>query len=211
MSSAGNTTASIMAVAKRSSARSGKQRKTPSTGTTGKAGTLLSSTTLLTSTQRPAPRSNAPFPLQFFRMGNGAIPRSNNLISITARSIMAWFFFCLASAEGAGLLFLSCCNTAPYKRLQHVLCHLCNYTANAAKQHTWLCSGFSYDCTSSTAYNTRPTQTAIIPPAPCWRVSQHRRTSSAYPRYHRHAGRYTGQHSRPIIIMYIRVQVRPLL
>lgn len=27
-------------------------------------------------------------------------------------------------------------------------------------------------------------------------------------RYHRHAGRCTGQHSRPIIIMYIRVQRR---
>jgi hypothetical protein len=26
------------------------------------------------------------------------------------------------------------------------------------------------------------------------------------PRYHRHAGRYTGQHSPPIIIRYIRVQ-----
>lgn len=101
---------------------------------------------------------------------------------------------------------MPCCNTTPYKRLQHVLCHLCNYTANAAKQHTWLYSGFSYDCTSSTAYNTRPTQTAIIPPAPCWRVSQHRRTSSACQDTTVTPGRYTGQHSRPIIIRYIRVR-----
>ena len=39
---------------------------------------------------------------------------------------MAGLFFCLASAECAGLLFLSCCNTAPYKRLQRVLCRQCN-------------------------------------------------------------------------------------
>ena len=31
----------------------------------------------------------------------------------------------------------------------------------------------------------------------------------AHTRYHRHAGRCTGQHSRPIIIRYIRVAVRP--
>lgn len=35
---------------------------------------------------------------------------------------MAGLFFCLASVEGAGLLFLPCCNTAPYKRLQCLLC-----------------------------------------------------------------------------------------
>ena len=44
------------------------------------------------------------------------------------------------------------------------------------------------------------------PPATRRSVSQRCNTSSIYSRYHRHAGRYAGQHSRPIIIRYIRVQ-----
>ena len=43
----------------------------------------------------------------------------------------------------------------------------------------------------------------IEPPAPRWSVSQRRNTSSTY---HHHAECCTGQHSCPIIIMYIRVQ-----
>ena len=54
------------------------------------------------------------------------------------------------------------------------------YTANAAKQCTELCRGFSCDCTRSTAHDTKPTQAAIIPPAPRWSVSQRRSTSSTY-------------------------------
>ena len=38
-------------------------------------------------------------------MGNGAPHHSNNLISITARPFLTGLFFCLAPAEGAGLLF----------------------------------------------------------------------------------------------------------
>lgn len=64
------------------------------------------------------------------------------------------------------------CNTAPHKRLQRVLLCKCNYTAHVTKQRTGLYSGVSCDCTRSTAHDTRPTQTAIIPPAPRWRVSQ---------------------------------------
>lgn len=60
------------------------------------------------------------------------------------------------------------CNTAPYKRLQRVLCSQCNYIAPATKQRTGLYRGFSCDCTRSTAYDTRPIQAAIIPPAPRW-------------------------------------------
>lgn len=71
---------------------------------------------------------------------------------------MAGLFFCLASAEGAGLLF-------------------CPATI---QPHTSVYSGFSYGLSHSTAADTRPTQAAIIPPAPRWSVSQRRNTSSAY-------------------------------
>lgn len=63
---------------------------------------------------------------------------------------------------------MPCCNTATHKRLQCVLCSSCSYTANAAKQRTGLYSGVYCDCTHSTAANSRPTQAAIIPPAPRW-------------------------------------------
>ena len=56
---------------------------------------------------------------------------------------MAGLFFCLASAEGAGLLFFPCYNTTPYKRLQWLLYHMCNYTAHAIKQCTRLYRRFS--------------------------------------------------------------------
>lgn len=82
--------------------------------------------------------------------------------------------------HGAGLLFLPCSNTATNKRLQRVLHRQCSYTANAAKQCTELCMGFSCDCTRSTAHDTKPTQAAIIPPAPRWSVSQRRNASSTY-------------------------------
>ena len=67
---------------------------------------------------------------------------------------------------------MPCCNTAPYKRLQRVFRRPCNYTAHAAKQRTGLYKRFSCDLPHSTTYNTRPTQAAIIPPAPRWSVSQ---------------------------------------
>ena len=62
------------------------------------------------------------------------------------------------------------CNTAKYKRLQRVLPCQCNYTAHAIKQRTGICRGFSYDCTRSTAHDTRLAQSDIIPPAPRWRA-----------------------------------------
>lgn len=93
---------------------------------------------------------------------------------------MAGLFFCLASAEGCRAFALLCCNVATHKRLQRVLCRLCSYTTNSAKQRTGLYRGVSYNLPHSTAANTRPTQAAIIPPAPRWSVSQRRSTSSAY-------------------------------
>lgn len=92
----------------------------------------------------------------------------------------AGLFFCLASAEGAGLLF---CPAAiqPRASVYSAFCvvHV-NYTANAAKHHTVLYCGFSGACARSAAHDTRPTQAAIIPPAPRWSASQRRNASSAY-------------------------------
>lgn len=80
----------------------------------------------------------------------------------------------------AGLLFLPCCNTAPYKRLQRVLRRQCSYTAHAAKQRTGLCRRFSCYLPNSTATNTRLAQVAIIPPVQRWDVSQRPDGPSAY-------------------------------
>lgn len=124
---------------------------------------------------------------------------------ISTPPTLAGLFFCLASTRCRAFI-LPCCNTATYKRLQRVLPCQFNYTAHAIKHHTELCRGFSCNCTHSTARDTRPTHAAIIPPVPRWSVSQRRNASSIYHRYQRHAGRCTGQHSRPIIIRYIRVQ-----
>ena len=85
---------------------------------------------------------------------------------------MTGFFFCLASAEGAGLLFCPAAIQPPYKRLQWLLYHLCSYTVHATKQRTGLYRGFSCNFTHSTAHDTRPTKADITPPAPRWSVSQ---------------------------------------
>ena len=93
---------------------------------------------------------------------------------------MAGLFFCLASAEGAGLLFCPAAyepHTSIYSGLYHV--HAI-YTAHATKQHTGLYRRFSCDLTYSTAHDTRPTQAAIMPPALRWSVSQRRNTSNTY-------------------------------
>lgn len=100
---------------------------------------------------------------------------------------MAGFFFCLASAEGAGLLF---CPAAIHPRtsVYSVFCAInAVYTANVTKQHTGLCRGFSRYFPHSTAYNTRQTKADITPPATRWSAS-HRCSASSTSRYHRHAG-----------------------
>lgn len=100
------------------------------------------------------------------------------------------------------------CNTAQYKRLQRVLLRQCNYTAHATKQRTGLYSGFSCDCTHSTAHDTRPTKADIIPSAPRWRAYTRPDALNIYqtppPRrtLHRPA-------QPPIIIRYIRRQTMP--
>ena len=202
MSSVDNTTASIMAVAKRFSVRSGKRRKTPSIGTTGKAGILPLFTTLPTSTQRPVPRSNVLSLSQFFRMGNGAPPHSNNLTSIPPRPIWRGFSFALHPTRCRAFV-LPCCNIAPYKRLQRVLCCSCNLyrtrhkTAHGALQALFRLFAVFYACYLA------------VYPAMLYSLQGaggHTSAQSAYTntRYHRHTGRCTAQHSRPIIIRYVR-------
>lgn len=106
--------------------------------------------------------------------------------------------------HGAGLLF---CPAAiqPHTSVYSAFCAVNAITIHAIKQHTELCRGFSCDCTRSTAHDTKPTQAAIIPPAPRWSVSQRRNTSSTY---QIPAPRRTLYRSAqpPIIIRYIRVQ-----
>lgn len=78
--------------------------------------------------------------------------------------LLRGFFFCLASAEGAGLLFCPvaiCLNTSVYRGFYII--HA-SYTANTSKQRTELYRGFSCDYTRSTDHDTRPTEAAIIPP-----------------------------------------------
>ena len=93
---------------------------------------------------------------------------------------VAGLFFCLASAEGAGLLF---CPAAiqPNTSVYSVFCAVnANYTAHAIKRHTGLCSGISGYLPYSTATDNRPIQAVIIPHTPRWSVSQRRSASSEY-------------------------------
>lgn len=77
------------------------------------------------------------------------------------------FSFALHLLRVQGFYF-STLHTAQYKRLQRILSCPCSYTANAVKQRTELYSGVSCDCARSAAHDTRPTQSAIILPVPCW-------------------------------------------
>lgn len=123
---------------------------------------------------------------------------------------MAGFFFCLASAESAGLLFCPA----------------------AIQTHTSVYSAFCtvYAVIPPTPQNSTQGFTAAFPvicpilpptiPDRYKRLQYRLRHAGAYhsaaappacTRYQRHAGRCTGQHRQPIIIMYIRAHRCPLL
>ena len=74
--------------------------------------------------------------------------------------------------HGAGLLFyLAAIQT--HAIVYSVFCAVhAVYTSHDIKQHTGLYRRFYCDYARSSAANTRPTQAAIIPPAPRWSVSQ---------------------------------------
>lgn len=118
---------------------------------------------------------------------------------------LAGFFFCLASAEDARLLF---CTVAiqPHTSVYSVF-HAVNasYTAHAAKQRTGLYSGFSCNlpCFCACYLAVHPAMLYSLQGAGGHTDERNVFTDT---RYRRHAGRCTGQHRRPIIIMYIRAQ-----
>ena len=102
------------------------------------------------------------------------------LIKFSTPPKLAGLFFCLASAEGAGLLFCPvaiCLNTSVYRGFYVI--HA-SYTTHTAKQRTGLYSGIPCDCARSIAHDTRPAQLTIIPPATRWSVSQRRSASGTY-------------------------------
>lgn len=88
------------------------------------------------------------------------------LIKFSAPPTWRGFFFCLASAEGAGLLF--CPYTIhPHTSVYSAFCVVhASYTVHAAKRHTELYSGLSVDLPYSSAHNTANTQAAYTPSAP---------------------------------------------
>ena len=118
---------------------------------------------------------------------------------------MAGLFFCLASAEGAGLLF------CPVAMQPHTSVYSDFYIVHAVIPPTPQngVQGFTV------AF---PAVCPILPPQI---PDRHKRikcslhhvgayhsaaTPPAHTRYHHHAGRCAGQHNRPIIIRYIRVR-----
>ena len=101
---------------------------------------------------------------------------------------------------------MPCCNTAIYNRLQGVLCRLCSYITNSAKQRTGLYMGVSVDLAHSSVHNTVTTQANYAPTAPHWRAYHQAQHLQHIPDTSVTPGRCTAQHSRPIIIKYIRMQ-----
>lgn len=79
---------------------------------------------------------------------------------------LAGLFFCLASAEGAGLLFCSSV-IQPHASIYSAFCAVhASYTTHATKQRTGLYRGVSVDLPHSSAHNTAATQANYAPPAP---------------------------------------------
>ena len=123
----------------------------------------------------------------------------------STRSEMAGLFFCLASAEGAGLLFCPATiqpHTSVYSGFYiiHELYHPHNKTVHRALQALFLRFDLFHRPryqTDTSGYNaTCATLEHITAPG----------RPPVHTRYQRHAERRTGQRSRPIIIRYIRVQ-----
>lgn len=100
---------------------------------------------------------------------------------------------------------MPCYNTAPYKRLQRVLRRQCSYTTHAIKQRTELYRGVSGNlpCFAAVVWLVH----LPILHRLCHAGAYHSAAApSAQPDTTVTQGRCTGQHSRPIIIRYIRAQ-----
>lgn len=129
--------------------------------------------------------------------------------TVTPRHNPAGLFFCLASSEGAGLLFCPAAMQPHTSVSSGISAVNANYTVTTLKPFTGLYSGFSIDLTRSSAHNTAITQDDYAPSAPRWRASQRRSTSSIYQTPPRRT--LYGSAKPPIIIRYIRVQRCALL
>lgn len=92
---------------------------------------------------------------------------------------------------------MPCCNTAIYNRLQGVLCRLCSYITNSAKQRTGLYMGVSVDLAHSSVHNTVTTQANYAPTAPHWRAYHQAQHLQHIPDTNAAPGRCTGQHRPP--------------
>lgn len=115
---------------------------------------------------------------------------------------MAGLFFCFASADGAGLLFCPAeiqPHTSVYSEFCAVHATIPPTQQNSARGFTeafpaicriFFCCVAVYPAILHHLRHDGAYHSAVAPPANT--------------RYQRHAGRYTGQHSRPIIIRYIR-------
>lgn len=93
---------------------------------------------------------------------------------------MAGLFFCLASAEGAGLLFCPVAiqpNTSVYGGFYAIHAVIPPTPQNIAHGFTGV---FPTIAPAQPPANTRPTQAAIMPPAPRWSVPQRRSASGTY-------------------------------
>lgn len=127
------------------------------------------------------------------------------LIKFSAPPTLAGLFFCLASVEGAGLLFCP----AAYQPHASVYSGFSVVRAIILSQSQNRLQGFTAAFPLILPISARTIQQSHKPPIRQLRhAGKHtvKRYTSANTRYHRHVGRCTGQHSRPIIIMYIRVQ-----
>ena len=100
------------------------------------------------------------------------------------------------------------CNTATHKHSQRVLCRQCSYTTNATKQRAGLCRRFPDHLPhfAAVVWRVHPAILYLLRHTGAYHSAA---TPPAHTRYHRHAGRRTGQHSCPIIIRYIRGQTMP--
>jgi hypothetical protein len=121
---------------------------------------------------------------------------------------MAGLFFCLAPAEGAGLLFCP----AAYQPHASVYSGFSVVRAIILSQSQNRLQGFTAAFPLILPISARTIQQSHKPPIRQLRhAGKHtvKRYTSANTRYHRHAGRCTDQHRQPIIIMYIRAHRCP--
>lgn len=128
------------------------------------------------------------------------------LIKFSTPPTLAGFFFCLASAEGAGLLFLPGGVSAKHKRLQHSLYHPCKIIP---PKHQKPLQGFTVAFPLIWPIPAHPIQQPHKPPIHRLRhAGGHtvKRCTSTDTRHHRRTGTLYRSVQPHIIIRYTRVR-----